>query len=295
MNSGFDRSMKRFSAFVASVALALGMVLFVAPLRAYAVDVPFEINATTQSADAVGISVAPGETFTITIINNIGQRISIVSESGNDNLQLSEGLETIIEIGGSKAFPFTAPQQTGQIPMTLSYRYADIAGDVTPFANVNVTVSSSENTTPTDGSSFNGFGFGASGHDHFFEWRILREPTETADGEGAFVCKYCGQTIHSQPISGYGVFQTKSAQMIRDAAQGATVEISTRRWISFRKQVFEALAQRPDVTVKVSFLSEEYKGMPLSFTIPAGTDAMSLPDANGYAGFYHLGGLFGLQ
>ncbi|WP_074753848.1 hypothetical protein [Butyrivibrio fibrisolvens] len=52
--------------------------------------------------------------------------------------------------------------------------------------------------------------------------------------------------------------------------------------------------KRPDVTLEVSFLDGEYKGNRVSFTIPAGTDTMSLVDDNGYFGFLYLAGQFGL-
>ena len=57
----------------------------------------------------------------------------------------------------------------------------------------------------------------------------------------------------------------------------------------------EALAQRPDVSLYVSFLDQEYKGNRVSFTIPAGQDTMSLVDSNGYVGFLFLGGTYGLK
>ena len=55
----------------------------------------------------------------------------------------------------------------------------------------------------------------------------------------------------------------------------------------------DALRERPDVTLKVNYLSDGYKGDPMTFTIPAGTDTGALPDENGYAGFKFLGGIFG--
>ena len=57
--------------------------------------------------------------------------------------------------------------------------------------------------------------------------------------------------------------------------------------------VMDALAARPDVTLTVDFLSEGFKGTPMTVTIPAGYDDTSLLDANGYAGFLYLSGIFG--
>ena len=57
--------------------------------------------------------------------------------------------------------------------------------------------------------------------------------------------------------------------------------------------VMQALADRPDVSLEVSFLDGEYKGNRVSFTIPAGTDTLSLLDENGFSGFLYLAGKFG--
>ena len=57
--------------------------------------------------------------------------------------------------------------------------------------------------------------------------------------------------------------------------------------------VMEALAERPDVTLHVTYLEDGYKGDQKTFTIPAGTDTMSLVDENGYAGFRYLANKFG--
>ncbi len=70
--------------------------------------------------------------------------------------------------------------------------------------------------------------------------------------------------------------------------QGATVKIKTSRWISFHKKVVEALVERPDVTLEIGFLDEEYKGNRITATIPAGTDVLSLVDENGFVGFLYL-------
>jgi hypothetical protein len=58
--------------------------------------------------------------------------------------------------------------------------------------------------------------------------------------------------------------------------------------------VMEALADRPDVTLEVSFLDEGHKGTRKTFTIPAGTaDLTSLVDDKGFCGFIYLSGKFG--
>ncbi|SCX89685.1 hypothetical protein SAMN02910292_00405 [Lachnospiraceae bacterium XBB2008] len=128
---------------------------------------------------------------------------------------------------------------------------------------------------------------------HDYEWRTLKEATEDEDGEYAYVCRTCGDVRYRVPIGAYATFNINTQNKIRNAAKDATVEISTTRWISFHRMVMDALRERPDVTLKVNYLSDGYKGDPMTFTIPAGTDTGALPDENGYAGFKFLGGIFG--
>ena len=97
----------------------------------------------------------------------------------------------------------------------------------------------------------------------------------------------------SFPTSAFYAFNKNAQDKIKNAKQGATVKIETSRWISFHKMVMQALADRPDVSLEVSFLDGEYKGNRLSFTIPAGTDTLSLLDENGFSGFLYLAGKFG--
>ncbi|MBP3196371.1 MAG: hypothetical protein J6N21_05130, partial [Butyrivibrio sp.] len=124
-------------------------------------------------------------------------------------------------------------------------------------------------------------------HTHHYVWDTI-EATEENDGEMRYACDICGAVQTRVPITAYYVFNKNTTEKIRKAGQGATVKIETSRFISFHKMVMEALAERQDVTLEISFLDEEYKGRRLSVTIPAGTDAMSLIDENGFVGFLYL-------
>ncbi len=129
-------------------------------------------------------------------------------------------------------------------------------------------------------------------HTHHYVWETV-EATEESDGEFRYVCDICGAVQTRVPITAYYVFNKNTTEKIRKAGQGATVKIETYRWISFHKMVMEALAERPDVTLEISFLDEEYKGNRVTVTIPAGTDAMSLVDDNGFVGFLYLAVKYG--
>ncbi len=130
-------------------------------------------------------------------------------------------------------------------------------------------------------------------HVHTFAWDT-RNATADTDGEMRYQCTKCGMIQTRVPISAYYIFNKETTEKIRAAKQGETVKIETRRWISFHKMVAEALAERKDVTVEVSFLDQGHKGNPYTFTIPAGTDLTPLFDESGFAGFMYLGNKFGM-
>jgi uncharacterized protein YjdB len=136
-------------------------------------------------------------------------------------------------------------------------------------------------------------GDGIDRHVHVYEWDTINA-TADQDGEMRYQCRICGNIQIRVPITAYYIFNKETTEKIRRAKQGETVKIETARWISFHKMVMEALADRPDVTLEVSFLDEEHKGTRKSFTIPAGTaDVTSLVDDKGFAGFIYLTNKFG--
>ncbi len=118
--------------------------------------------------------------------------------------------------------------------------------------------------------------------------------SESAPGTMNYICLECGKILYFRPIAAYHAFQGDIAQRIRTAGEGETVRVKTSLFINFNEKVMKALAERPDVSVYVSFLRDEYKGDRVSFVIPAGQDTMSLLDENGYSGFLYLGGIYGL-
>lgn len=131
-------------------------------------------------------------------------------------------------------------------------------------------------------------------HTHTYAWDKV-EATEDRDGELRYQCTECYDILVRVPLSAYYVFNANTVDKIAKAKQGETVKITTDRWISFHKMVFDALAARPDVSLEVSFLDEEYKGNRVSFTIPAGADSSDLFTENNFAGFMYLGNKYGLK
>ena len=131
-------------------------------------------------------------------------------------------------------------------------------------------------------------------HVHQFKWVARMGESESADGTMNYICEECGKIWFFRPVSAYVAFEGDVAHRIEKAAEGETVKVKTSHFINFNAQVMKALASRPDVSVYVSFLDQEYKGNRVSFTIPAGEDALSLIDENGYTGFMFLGNKYGL-
>jgi uncharacterized protein YjdB len=130
-------------------------------------------------------------------------------------------------------------------------------------------------------------------HVHEFAWDTVAA-TEDQDGELRYQCKECGHILTRVPLSAYYVFNANAVEKITKAKQGETVKVTTDRWISFHKMVFDALAARPDVSLEVSFLDEEYKGNRVSFTIPAAADTSDLFTEDNFVGFMYLGNKYGL-
>ncbi|MBO5504556.1 MAG: hypothetical protein J5969_08770 [Lachnospiraceae bacterium] len=177
---------------------------------------------------------------------------------------------------------------------------ADPSGDETPSDET------PSDETPSDGGAEDGApaeddtpaepettGRVSQPHSHSYVWRTEREPSETEDGEMIYVCSQCGHIQYRVPVSAYYQFCRNTAERIQKAQPGAVIEVRTSLWISFHKIVLQALEERPDVTLKVSFLENEFRGRRLNMTIPAGTKAMSFADENGYAGFLFLAKQFG--
>ena len=131
------------------------------------------------------------------------------------------------------------------------------------------------------------------GHQHDYAWMTMKEATEDADGESAYACVGCGQVLYRIPISGAGIFNTKTAEKIINAEKNGTVQISTNKWNAFSYVVRDALQARPDVTLELTYLDGAYKGNQMKVVIPAGTDVSKLFDENGYAGFTFLGKTLG--
>ena len=195
------------------------------------------------------------------------------------------GLAAGLSINSTTGEISGTPTESGTF--TVNVTATNSAGNDTKTLTLKIDPASAPAPTPTPTP--------VPAHNHQYEWVTLLEADEHNDGEMVYRCRDCWDVLYRVPISAYFIFNKNTMQKILDAPQGASLTVQTRRFISFHKMVMQALADRPDVTLQVSFLDEEYRGNRMSFTIPAGTDTLSLLNGEDYCGFLYLGGIFGLH
>ena len=129
-------------------------------------------------------------------------------------------------------------------------------------------------------------------HTHSFSWVVTKSPTSTSDGEEAYMCS-CGEIARTSILPAISAFEEETINKIKNAPANAVIEVETSRFNSFGIGVRDALAARPDVTLKVKFLSEGYRGQLLKVTIPTGIDRYALWDENGWLGLCRAGSTLG--
>lgn len=88
----------------------------------------------------------------------------------------------------------------------------------------------------------------------------------------------------------YLTFNRMSEEKIKRADENGVVIITTLNWMSFHKSVLKAIESRPDVSVTINY---KYLGKYYTVTIPAGADASSLANEEGFCGFRYLDEVFG--
>jgi len=129
-------------------------------------------------------------------------------------------------------------------------------------------------------------------HTHSYSWVVTKSPTATEDGEEAYMCS-CGAVAQTRTLSSFSTFEDEIVGQIKNAPTNGVVTIDMKTWNSLGKAVRDALVARPDVTLKLSFRSEGYKGQRLKVTIPTGIDRYVLWDENGWLGLCRLGSTLG--
>ena len=307
------RAVKTALAVVLSVTIALGLMGGVAPVKSFAVD-------------SVNISLSIGQTYSFWVNGHVN-RVGLALASG-----LGHAPDTTVSFsdydGTKTKITITVGHETpGEI---IDITLGELAGPDLYYYHVTVLgATSNPDSNPGDKPSNNGedpalrtlpptgpdghqhdwhWEYGSTyhcsicntfytvypAHDHQYEWYVTKPATETDDGEAHHMCKICGSVDLIEPVGAYYLFSQNAENKINKAPIGGTVNVETTRWLSFQGYVLDALAKRPDVTLNVTFRENGYKGGEVkTVTIPAGYDAASLKDANGYCGFKYLAGVFG--
>ncbi|MBP3602690.1 MAG: hypothetical protein J6J79_00920 [Lachnospiraceae bacterium] len=124
-------------------------------------------------------------------------------------------------------------------------------------------------------------------HSHDFNWQTVIEPTLNSDGLSQLRCP-CGAVEASQPISAATAYVSAICTDLKDAPQGAIVEINTKQYRCYTAKIMKSLRERPDVSLKTTFL--DIDGTWKSFTIPEGC---APADEELFYGFTYLGNLYG--
>lgn len=125
-----------------------------------------------------------------------------------------------------------------------------------------------------------------STHQHNFEYRTIQEASETQDAIIQLECA-CGETNGTfvEAGSSLRLFIRNVIKSISEAPKNGTVTVNTKIWTCYNKEVMDALALRPDVTLITNY---RYNHTDYTVIIPAGYEVDTLLDENGYCGFRHL-------
>ncbi len=138
---------------------------------------------------------------------------------------------------------------------------------------------------------------------HKFAYCVMQAPTTEVDGFAEWRCTQCGiydwndhdnaDARETVTLSAYPVFNDTLENNIKAASAGATVSIETKRWVSVRRGVLEALAQKPGVTLSIKFAKD---GSDYVLTIPGGDPALAgiLASEDRFFNFMTLGNTYGL-
>ncbi|MBR6149143.1 MAG: InlB B-repeat-containing protein [Lachnospiraceae bacterium] len=229
--------------------------------------------------------------------NNSGKYYIGTKELGANNLLLSSLYKVSFDTNGGSANPATQEVIWGEKANRPAdptkagdtfVKWVKVKNGVETDFSFNTTITEDTKLKAKWSSELNS----GDNHTHSYTWKISKEPTATSDGEEIYVCE-CGHIAQINILPGSAAFETDMIAKIKKAPVNGIVTIETRIWNSLSKDVRDALVERPDVTLKISFLSEGYKGIPLKVTIPTGIDRYALWDEKGWLGLCRAGSTLG--
>lgn len=129
-------------------------------------------------------------------------------------------------------------------------------------------------------------------HQHSFSWIVTTEPTESSDGETAYMCTSCGLTEAVQPISGGVYILNEYKNLLENAPQNGTVYYEAGNLACISDYMLKKYQNCSEVTLVINFT---YEGTDYQLTIPAGTDLTAvLNDSESFYGYFGLAQALGL-
>ncbi len=128
-------------------------------------------------------------------------------------------------------------------------------------------------------------------HEHYYRWVMVSDASLNADGMEQYICS-CGKVKETLIIPASQVYIKGIYGEIKDAPEGARITYDSGRWTGISDYVIRKLADRPDVSVVITF---EHKNQNYTFTLPAGISyELLMHDEETYYGFFTFCDLLGI-
>ena len=215
----------------------------------------------------------------------------INGENAYGYLKSEHGVHRLVRIS-----PFNA-----QGKRQTSFVSLDVMPEITDDLDIEIKDDDDDDTGDTGSSHEHTYHICEDGHK--FAYCVMQAPTTEVDGFAEWRCTQCGiydwndhdnaDARETVVLSAYPVFNDTLEKNIKAAEAGATVSITTSRWVSVRRGVLEALAEKPGVTLTVNF---EDQGTGYVLSVPGGDPALAgiLASEDRFFSFSSLGNTYGL-
>lgn len=263
------------------LAMLLGLIVFinVPAISAYAASV----NLGVKGEDALakkGTKLEVGDTIEWNAVAGVAHSYYVYyNDSDGTRIFRDEKNTNLVDTASAVSYTVLSQRGSKGEPIYWELSYVQVIDSQVQ----EIYLTAHYNEPKNDGGDWT--------HEHHYEWVVTREATEDEGGEEAYMCE-CGAVLYRAPISAAGVFIKNTINKIINAKPGETVEITTEKWLTFNKDVADALSTRPDITLKINYREEGHKGPRLSTTLPKGTDLHKYLNDEGYVGFLYLRTLF---
>ena len=233
-----------------------------------------KVEARTISENIAITSLAQGDIITS------GASVTVTNPGKDLQLGVSSLKEVLNTKTGSYAGDITFAMMTETAPGYSAYRVAVVGENDVTIEGFNP----GDKTPGADATSTNT----GSVCSHTYEWVETEAATDTTDAKLAYKCSRCGHIDMwmTEANSAYIKTNREAADRIAKAPANGTGKLETGNGTSCYRNVIDALAKRPDVTVVITYNDENHNRK--CITIPAGTDLTGYIDDKGYTGYKFL-------